>query len=939
VTAGPVYDVAVIGAGVVGTAIARELSGYQLAVALLESRADVGDGTSKANTALLHTGYDTTPGTLESRLVRRGYRLLGDYAARTGIPVERTGAILVAWNGEELEALPELLQKATDNGSDGCELVDATEVYRQLPHLGDGALGGLTIPGESIICTWTTSLAYAAEARRRGVQILLDHRVQEVEVTASHTTLRTSRGDVTARFVVNVAGLRADEVDELFGNRRFTVTPRRGELLVFDKLARPLVDRIVLPVPSRMGKGVLIAPTVYGNVMLGPTAEELIDKDATGTSQEGLALLLRRGQAILPKLVREEITATYAGLRAKIDSADFLIETDSSQRYTLVGGIRSTGLSASMAIAEHVRDQLADAGLELTERAELPSPPRMPNIGEAFSRPYQDGELIAADPSYGRIVCFCERVTEGEIRDAYSASIPPADLGGLRRRTRAMNGRCQGFFCGASVQALHDARGRISAAEALQSGESLATTRTRRASPGPAPAAPEPPVSVVRHTRRARETTTDVLIVGAGPAGLTAAAALAPQLDGEVLVLEREAAGGGIPRHCDHSGFGLRDLRTFTSGPAYARRLVAGALRAGARIRTHTMVTGWSGERTVEVTSPVGVERVSADAVILATGARERPRPARLVAGDRPAGVFTTGQLQNLVHLQHRSPGSRAVIVGAELVSWSAALTLRQAGCRPVLMTSEHHRPESYGALSIGGRFALRLELATRSRVARIIGHGRVEAVELEQIDTGVRRTVDCDTVIFTGDWIPDSELARGAGLQIDDGTRGPVIDTAQATSAPGLFAIGNLVHPADAADVAALDGRAVAGPVLCHLGASAQAVERDGSAQPELRPRILPGANLEWVTPGVLARGFSPPGGRLSCRPRHAIVLPTATVRQAGQPIARRRLPWPASPGRVYRIPASLLSHVDATATEVTVDLEGTRHLLGSRGPVRRPC
>jgi glycerol-3-phosphate dehydrogenase len=903
VTAGPLYDVAVIGAGVVGTAIARELSAYQLGIALLESRADVGDGTSKANTALLHTGYDTTPGTLESRLVRRGYQLLADYAARTGIPVERTGATLVAWNGEELEALPGLQQKATDNGSDGCELVDAAEVYRQLPHLGDGALGGLTIPGESIICTWTTSLAYATEARSRGVQMLLEHEVQEVEVTAGQTTLRTPRGDVRARFVVNVAGLRADEVDELFGHRRFTVTPRRGELLVFDKLARPLVDRIVLPVPSSMGKGVLIAPTVYGNVMLGPTAEEIIDKDATGTSQEGLARLLRRGEAILPRLVREEITAIYAGLRAKIDSADFLIETDSSQRYTLVGGIRSTGLSASMAIAEYVRDQLADAGLELTARTELPGPPHMPNIGEAFARPYQDGELIAADPAYGRIVCFCERVSEGEIRDAYSSPIPPADLGGLRRRTRALNGRCQGFFCGASVQALHDAHGRLSPA-----------------------AAPEPPASVARHTRPSRETTTDVLIVGAGPAGLTAAAALAPQIDGEVLVLEREAAGGGIPRHCDHAGFGLRDLRTFTSGPAYARRLVAGALRAGARIQTRAMVTGWSGERTVEVTSPGGVERVCADAIILATGARERPRPARLVAGDRPAGVFTTGQLQNLVHLQHRSPGSRAVIVGAELVSWSAALTLRKAGCRPVLMTSEHDRPEAYGALSIGGRFALRLELATRSRVARIIGRGRVEAVELEQIDTGVRRTVDCDTVIFTADWMPDSELARTGGLQIDHRTRGPVIDTAQATSAPGVFAIGNLVHPADAADVAALDGRAVVGSVLGHLGASPQTVERDGGGQPGLRPRILPGANLDWVTPGMLAPGVGPPGGRLSCRPRHAIAFPMATISQGGRRIARRRLPWPASPGRVYRIPAFLLSDVDATAADVTVDLEGTR-------------
>jgi glycerol-3-phosphate dehydrogenase len=459
------YDVAVIGAGVVGTAIARELAGHRLRVALLDARGDVGDGTSKANTAILHTGYDTKPGTLESRLVRRGYELLGEYAARTGVAVERTGAVLVAWNQDEMEALPGLRERALENGSEGCELIDAAGVYRELPALGDGVRGGLTIPRESIICTWTTSLAFATEAKLRGAVLLLDHRVEGAEVSAEHTALHTARGEVRARFVVNAAGLRADVIDALFGHTRFTVTPRRGELLVFDKLARPLVNRIILPVPTRMGKGVLIAPTVYGNVMLGPTAEEITDKDGTGTSEAGLQLLLAKGEALMPRLLQEEVTATYAGLRAKIDSDDYLIETDRAQRYTLVGGIRSTGLSASMAIAEHVRNQLAEAGLELAQRADLPDPPRMPNLGESFTRPYQDADRIASDPAYGRIVCFCERVTAGEVRDAFRSPIPPRDLGGLRRRTRAMNGRCQGFYCGAVIQALHDARGELAGAQ------------------------------------------------------------------------------------------------------------------------------------------------------------------------------------------------------------------------------------------------------------------------------------------------------------------------------------------------------------------------------------------------------------------------------------------------------------------------------------------
>lgn len=459
------YDVAVIGGGIVGAAIARLLAGTSLTVALVEARADVGDGTSKANTAILHTGFDAAPGTLESRLVARGYRLLGEYAAATGIPVERTGALLVAWTEEQRSALPGLRDKATKNGYTACELVDADEVYRRVPALGPGALGGLTVPDEAITCTWTTNLALAVDAVNRGATLLRGHRVTAVEPVRGGTRLVTTGAEVTARWVVNAAGLGADHVDAMFGQERFTVTPRRGELLVFDKLARPLVPCIVLPVPSPAGKGVLVSPTIYGNVMLGPTAEDLDDRAATGTSERGVAFLRDRGRTLMPALMDEEVTATYAGLRAAIDRDDYLIDVDATRRYVLVGGIRSTGLTAGMAIAEHVGgllaghvgDLLAGAS-DLAPRAGLPAPPRMPNLGEVGVRPYRDAAAIRADPEYGRIVCFCERVTRGEIRDAYTSPIPPADLAGLRRRTRAMNGRCQGFYCGAQVLSLAETR-------------------------------------------------------------------------------------------------------------------------------------------------------------------------------------------------------------------------------------------------------------------------------------------------------------------------------------------------------------------------------------------------------------------------------------------------------------------------------------------------
>lgn len=455
-------DVAVIGAGIVGSAIARELAGTHLSVALLEARDDVGDGTSKANTAILHTGFDAKPGTLESRLVARGYELLGKYAEQTGIPVERTGAVLVAWSQEELDALPGLKEKAEQNGYDRCELIDAAAVYARVPDLGEGVLGGLTVPDEAIICTWTTNLALATDAVQRGTRLLRGHRVtglSDEPPDIEWTVLETTRGSVATRWVINAAGLGSDRVDSMFGYDRVTVTPRRGELFVFDKLAGPKVPQIVLPVPSSRGKGVLISPTIYGNVMLGPTSEDLDDRTATGTSEEGFDFLLEKGRRLMPSLLDEEVTATYAGLRAAIDSIDYLIDLNLDQRYLLVGGIRSTGLTSGMAIAEHVMGMLEVTDLDLTLRDDVEPPPHMPNIGEAGIRPYQDAARIAQDPEYGRMVCFCERVTSGELRDTFSSLIPPADLGGLRRRTRVLNGRCQGFYCGAHTRALLESRG------------------------------------------------------------------------------------------------------------------------------------------------------------------------------------------------------------------------------------------------------------------------------------------------------------------------------------------------------------------------------------------------------------------------------------------------------------------------------------------------
>jgi glycerol-3-phosphate dehydrogenase len=303
----------------------------------------------------------------------------------------------------------------------------------------------MMVPDEHIIDPWSTPLAFAYEAVANGAVVLVNHEVTSCHVGAEVTTLLTSRGDrIHTRYLVNAAGLHGDEIHRSLGLDGFTIRPRRGELIVFDKLARPLLNRTVLPVPTAHTKGVLVAPTVFGNVMLGPTAEDIDDKTATGSTRAGIDNLLAKGRRILPAVIGEEVTAVYAGLRAATEHSDYQVSHERDLRYVCLAGIRSTGLTAAMALAEEALGRLIDCGLTTSPKQRLAAI-RMTPLGEVDERPYQRG---------GHIVCHCERVTVEEVAAARDASVPAVDFDGLRRRTRALAGRCQGFYCQAELCSL-----------------------------------------------------------------------------------------------------------------------------------------------------------------------------------------------------------------------------------------------------------------------------------------------------------------------------------------------------------------------------------------------------------------------------------------------------------------------------------------------------
>jgi thioredoxin reductase len=406
----------------------------------------------------------------------------------------------------------------------------------------------------------------------------------------------------------------------------------------------------------------------------------------------------------------------------------------------------------------------------------------------------------------------------------------------------------------------------------------------------------------------------EVVVIGAGPAGLAAAIELRRRGVADVLVLEREVAPGGIPRHAQHQGFGLRDLRRPLSWPSYASRYAALAARAGAELRTETMVTGWSPGGPLELTGPRGRETLDPAAVVLATGCRERPRPARLVPGSRPEGVLTTGTLQQLVYLKGMKPGARALVVGAEHVSYSALLTLAHGGAQAVGMVTELPRHQSLALFRVGAALRFRTPLWTRTALTAIHGRRRVEEVELTDLDGGGVRRVACDTVVFTADWIPDYELAVMAGLAMDPGTRGPAIDAALRTSRSGVLAAGNLLHGAETADVAALSGR--------HAAVAAAAFVTNGDDWPDVRVPVECEAPLRWIAPNaVVPDAGEPPRRRFLLRSDSFAQRPRIEVSQGPRALWSGRIAR-LVPGRSASLPHAWTALVDPNGEAVRVRL-----------------
>ena len=446
------YDVAIIGAGVIGSAIARELSKYQLDVCVIEREEDVCNGTSKANSAIIHGGFDAAPGTLKARLNVRGNFLMDELSKELDIPFKRNGSLVVCTKDQDREGLTKLLEKGIANGVPDLRIVEREELIAMEPNLSDDVTCALYAPTGGIVCPFHMTMAFAENAYTNGVKFFLNTNVNTIEKSGEAYLISTTHTDTgkdevfETKVVVNAAGVYADVFNNMVSEKKLHITARKGEYCLLDKAAGTHVSHTIFQLPSKMGKGVLVSPTVHGNLLVGPTAVDVEDKDAVNTTSKGLNSLAATASRSVKNVPMRQVITSFAGLRAHEDGDDFVIgEAEDAKGFVNAAGIESPGLSSAPAIGEIVAEIVT--GILPAEKN-----PNFVGTRKGILRPdtlsmEERNELIRKHPEYGNIICRCEMITEGEIMDAIHRPLGARSLDGIKRRTRAGMGRCQAGFC------------------------------------------------------------------------------------------------------------------------------------------------------------------------------------------------------------------------------------------------------------------------------------------------------------------------------------------------------------------------------------------------------------------------------------------------------------------------------------------------------------
>ena len=846
--------VAVIGAGVVGCCIARELCRFNVEVLVLEAGDDLACGSTRANSGIVHAGFDPQPGTLKALYNARGSKLFPQWADELGFAYFRNESMVVAFSDDELPGLDELIERGKANGVEGMRLVGPEEAKALEPALSSDVRGALVASTGAICDPYGVSLGAAENAANNGAEFLFDAKVVAIDAPGAMGgvfRIATESGMVVeADAVVNAAGIHADEINNLVSSHHLGITPVRGEYILYEPAMGKLFRRTVFQVPGPMGKGVLVSPTVHGNLFVGPNAVPQESKEDLGTSEEGLDFIVRQARRTWPEASNRGQITNFAGLRASGKTRDFVVgEAPDAPRFFNAACIDSPGLSSAPAIAQDIARWAADA-LGASENSSFdPIRKRRRLLAEMDSK--EVAEAVKRDPAWGNIVCSCCKVSEGEIVAALHDPLPVLSLDALKWRCGAMMGPCHGGFCTPKIIRIVcrelgcapediDKRLRGSWMVARSRADYLEVSRLD-----------------ARGCMSAAQGTYDVAVVGAGAAGMAAAKAAA-RAGARVLMVDRGQGLGGILRQCVHSGFGLERFSEELTGPEYAEREGAAMADLGIAVMEGSSVVSVAQDGAaadggsafkLDVISPAGCQSVACRAVVLATGSRERGFGALNVAGERPSGIYTAGSAQTLINLQGCLPGKRAVVLGSGDIGLIMARRMTLEGMEVVGVHEIMPHPSGLRRNIVQCLDDFDIPLHLSSTVVRVEGSARLEAVWVAQVDPqtrlpieGSEQRIECDTLVLSVGLIPENDLAEALGVQCDPSTGGPKVDETFQTSVPGVFSCGNSLHIHDLADWASAEGDA-AGTSAAHW------VHAGGGERPASIP-VVKGVCVGHVVP-----------------------------------------------------------------------------------------
>ena len=888
------FDVAIIGAGVAGACLARELARYQLDVVVLEAGIDVANGATRANSGIVHAGFDPHPGTRKARYNVAGSALFPQWASELGFPYVNNGSLVLAFSQDELEALEGLRERGHRNGVRGLRLIDAQELRELESNVSPEAVGALCAPTGAICDPYQLCWRAAENAADNGVKFWFDARVVEVRpagqdggqltpelagqdaspgycihlaTAAADARFCGGQRELRATCVVNCAGTHAGEIHNMVSGVQLEITPRRGEYCLMDTDVGGLFGHTMFQAPTAMGKGVLITPTVHGNLLVGPNACPQQDPDDASTTAQGLAEIVAKARRTFPGLSTKPLITNFAGVRAgsryqdlALEPGDFVIgQPADAPGFFDVAGFESPGLTSAPAVAQDLAAQIAGL-LGAQPKADFNPRTAIPRMFSQLA-PEEQAAAVEADPRAGRMLCRCNSVTQADIAALFSTRLPVLCMDAIKWRANAMMGRCHGGFCMPEISKTVAAWGGVAPddfpkrwpQESLLAqapddycqlaAESVAEDVQRRVQHDEA-SCPADEASCPAGEPRWDY---DVVCIGGGAAGIAAATAAAKE-GARVALVDRESNQGGILKQCIHNGFGLHRFGVELTGPEYASRelealsavasstadqAVPAFTESGSKgasdAQAHTPFGGVAiipqtsvmeiippdqhGILGVSCVGPRGVATLHAGAVVISTGSRERGAGALNTPGTRPAGVFSAGSAQNYMNLQGCLPGKKVAILGSGDIGLIMARRLTFAGAQVVGVFEINPEPSGLRRNIVQCLEDFDIPLFTSTTVTEIHGSPRLTGVTVSQVDAsytpipGSQRLVPCDTLLLSVGLIPENALAQAAGIQMDPVTGGAVVTSHFETSIPGVFACGNALHIHDLVDFVSDEG------------------------------------------------------------------------------------------------------------------------------------